>query len=199
MKTIAWDVDDVLNDLMLAWLEQKWKAEHEDCTLRYGEITENPPQKLLGVSIDEYLRSLDEYRLSALYQQMVPVKEIMEWFDRYGNNFRHIALTATPLVAASASAQWVFKHFGSWIRTFHFVPSKRAGQNIPEYDAGKSAFLQWIAKVDVFVDDSPANIKAAESIGVRSILWPRHWNDSLQTQHEALTTLEDFLNKKETV
>lgn len=192
MKTIAWDVDDVLNDLMRLWLEQKWIKEHNNCKVRYQEVVENPPHRLLGVGIDEYLRSLDDYRLSALYQQMTPVKEIMEWFDRYGNNFRHIALTATPLVAASASAQWVFKHFGSWIRTFHFVPSKRAGQNIPEYDTGKSAFLQWIAKVDVFVDDSPINIKVAESAGIRGILWPRPWNNSKLTISEALASMEDF-------
>lgn len=198
MKTIAWDVDDVLNDLTQMWFEQKWRKDHEDCTLRYGEITENPPQKLLGVGIDEYLHSLDEYRLSALYRQMAPVREIMEWFDRYGNNFRHIALTATPLVAASASAQWVFKHFGSWIRTFHFVPSKRTGQNIPEYDADKAAFLQWLSKVDVFVDDSPTNIETAEGIGTRGILWPRTWNNSIQTPSEALTSMGDFLNKRET-
>ncbi len=193
MKTIAWDVDDVLNDLMRVWFEQKWKAEHKDCSLQYGEIRENPPHRQLGVGIDAYLCSLDAYRLSALYQQMTPVKEIMEWFARYGDSFRHIALTATPLVAASASAQWVFKHLGRWIRTFHFVPSKRAGQDIPEYDADKSGFLQWIAKVDVFVDDSPVNIKVAEDAGVRCVLWPKPWNASKLTVSDALASMEKFL------
>jgi len=198
MKTIAWDVDDVLNDLMMMWLKQKWIEEHKDCRLRYEGLIENPTHRLLGVGINEYLSSLDGYRLSALYQQMTPVKEIMEWFARCGNNFRHIALTAVPLVAASASAQWVFTHFGAWIRTFHFVPSKRAGQNIPDYDNDKSAFLKWLAKADVFIDDSPVNIKDAESAGIRSILWPRPWNDSKLTPVEALTSMEDFLNDGET-
>ena len=97
MKTIAWDVDDVLNDLMLTCgFKQKWIKEHKDCKVRYPEVAENPPHRLLGVGINEYLSSLDEYRLSALYQQMTPIKEIMEWFARGGNNFRHIALTAVP-------------------------------------------------------------------------------------------------------
>lgn len=194
MKTIAWDVDDVLNDLMLMWFKQKWVEDHKDCKLRYEELAENPPHRLLGVCINEYLRSLDEYRLSALYQQMTPVKELMDWFARHGNNFRHIALTAVPLVAASASAQWVFKHFGTWIRTFHFVPSKRAGQNIPDYDADKAAFLKWLSKVDVLVDDNIANIETAGAIGIKGILWPRPWNDSKQTISEALTLLNDFLD-----
>ena len=160
--------------------------------MRYPEVVENPPHRLLGVGINEYLSSLDEYRLSALYQQMTPVKEIMEWFARCGNNFRHIALTAVPLVAASASAQWVFKHFGAWIRTFHFVPSKGMDKISPDYDTDKSAFLQWLAKVDVFVDDNIANIETAEAIGIKGLLWPRPWNDSKLTTSEALAPMEDF-------
>ena len=79
MKTIAWDVDDVLNDLMLMWFRQRWIIEHDDCKLKYEELTENPPHRLLGISVYEYLQSLDDYRLSPLYQQMKPVKEVMEW------------------------------------------------------------------------------------------------------------------------
>jgi len=198
MKTIAWDVDDVLNNLMLMWFKQKWIEEHKDCKLNYEELVENPPHRLLGVGINEYLNSLDEYRLTNLYQQMNPGKEVIDWFNKYGDDFRHIALTSVPLVAASASAQWVFRHFGVWIRTFHFVPSKRDGQNIREYDNNKSAFLAWISKVDVFIDDSSSNINDAKSIGIKGILWPRPWNDSKLTPQEALLLMENFLEKGST-
>lgn len=191
MKTISWDVDDVLNDLMQMWFEQKWVKDKSECRLRYEKLTENPPHRLLGVHLNGYLSSLDEYRLSSLYQQMVPAKEVVGWFVKNGDNFRHIALTAVPLVAASASAQWVFKHFGRWIRTFHFVPSKREGEKIPEYDVDKGAFLKWLRQVNVLVDDSPANIRAAESIGIKGILWPRPWNESKLTIQETLILLED--------
>lgn len=176
MKTIAWDVDDVLNDLMREWLERKWLAYHPDCAIQYEDITENPPARLLNTTLDSYLRSLDEFRLSQLYQRLSPVEEVMNWFDNNGNNFRHIALTAVPLAAASASARWVFKHFGCWIRTFHFVPSKREGENIQEYDNDKGDFLKWIQKVDVLVDDSLANIQSAQKAGIKGIIMPRPWN-----------------------
>ena len=192
MKTIAWDVDDVLNDLMRLWLEQKWMKEHDNCKVRYPEIVENPPHRLLGVAIEEYLISLDEYRLSSMYQQMAPVKEVMSWFEKNGSNFRHIALTAVPLVAASASAQWVFRHFGPWIRTFHFVPSKREGDKIPEYDNDKGAFLKWIQKVDILVDDSHANIQAARSVGVKGIIFPKPWNKNKTSIGGALRELENI-------
>ncbi|MBI4707669.1 MAG: hypothetical protein HY761_07070 [Candidatus Omnitrophica bacterium] len=193
MKTIAWDVDDVLNDLMQSWFEQKWLKDHPDCNIRYDEITENPPHKLLGGSIDEYLLSLDRFRLSPLYQEMNPVNEVMEWFSKYGGNFHHIALTATPLIAVSASAQWVFRHFGRWIRTFHFVPSKRQEQVIPEYESDKGDFLQWIFRVDVLVDDGESNIMSAEKVGCKGILIPRPWNKSKISIGETLSMLTDIL------
>lgn len=192
IKTIAWDVDDVLNDLMQMWFEQKRVKANSECRLRYEELIENPPHRLLGFHLNDYLNSLDEFRLLPLYQQISPVKEIMEWFVKYGDNFRHIALTAVPLVAAPASAQWVFKHFGRWIRTFHFVPSKRDEEKIPEYDIDKGAFLKWMQQINVIVDDSPANIRAAESIGIKGILWPRPWNESKLTIQETLILLEDI-------
>lgn len=191
-------MDDVLNDLMHSWFEQKWTKERGDCKLKYLDITENPPHRLLGVSIEEYLNSLDEFRLSPLYQQMSPAMEVMEWFSEYGKDFRHIALTAVPLTAASASAQWVFKHFGIWIRTFHFVPSKRKEQNIPDYDNDKAAFLEWLSKVDVLIDDSPVNVNAAENMGIKGILWPRPWNNSKLTTAETLRLLENFQNTART-
>lgn len=193
IKTIAWDVDDVLNDLMRSWLEQKWMKEHDNCKVRYSEIAENPPHRLLGISIDEYLRSLDEFRLSPLYQQMRPAGEVIGWFSEYGKDFRHIALTAVPLKAASASAQWVFKHFGAWIRTFHFVPSKRQGQAIPEYESDKGGFLQWISVADAFIDDSESNIMSAEKVGCKGILMPQPWNKSKNTIEETLSVLSSLV------
>jgi hypothetical protein len=192
LKTIAWDIDDVLNDLMLMWFGQKWIKDHRECRLRYEELTENPPHGLLGVDINDYLSSLDEYRLSGLYQQMLPVKEVMDWFVKYGNKFRHIALTAVPLVASSASAQWVFKYYGAWIRTFHFVPSRREGQEIPEYEKDKGDFLKWISKVDLLVDDNKSNIVSAENAGCKGILIPRPWNESKIPIEKTLLMIPDM-------
>lgn len=193
MITIAWDIDDVLNDLMRMWFQEKWVLDHKDCELNYKDITKNPPHNLLRADIKEYLKSLDEYRISDLYQQMSPVKEIMEWFAEYGDKCRHIALTAVPLIAVSASAQWVFRHYGIWIRTFHFVPSKRAGQSIPSYERDKSEFLKWIEKVDVLIDDNHENINAAKSVGVNGILWPRPWNNAKITTRDALLSLNKII------
>jgi hypothetical protein len=161
----------------------------------YKDITENPPHRLLKTGINEYRRSLDEFRLSALYQQMPPVREVSVWFNKYGSGFRHIALTSAPLIAASASAQWVFRNFGTWIRTFHFIPSERQGQDIPEYDRDKAAFLGWLKKADVLIDDNIANINDAEKVGVRGVLFPRPWNHSKKTIAGAIRTLGDASSK----
>lgn len=188
MVTIAWDIDDVLNELMRFWLEKAWLPKHPS-TIRYNEITENPPHKLLEVSKEEYLNSLDEFRLSTQYRKMQPVPEVKNWFLNYGKLFRHVAITAVPVHAAYVSAEWVLRHFGVWIRMFHFVPSLRKGQRIPQYDKSKKDFLRWFGKVDIFIDDNDANIQGCRNLGIKGILFPRPWNRSRLTISETLEML----------
>lgn len=186
MVTIAWDIDDVLNELMRFWLEEKWVTGHPGCSLKYNGIRENPPHKLLGVSKKEYLTSLDEFRLSGQYRKMQPVPEVKDWFIQNGRFFRHIAITAVPIHAAYVSAEWVLRHFGVWIRTFHFVPSVRRGLKIPQYHKSKSDFLRWFGKVGIFIDDNEANLRDCRNLGIKGILFPRPWNRSKLTISETL-------------
>ncbi|OGW41235.1 MAG: hypothetical protein A2Y97_11310 [Nitrospirae bacterium RBG_13_39_12] len=190
MITIAWDIDDVLNDLMRCWFWEKWLPDHQECKKSYEDLKENPPHRILGVSLNEYLQSLDEFRLSEQYMKMKPVRDIMEWFLSQGRNFRHIALTAVPLRASSISAQWVIKNFGKWIRTFHFVPSKRSLEDIPEYDKDKGDFLKWFGRVDILIDDNPENIKNVSISGIKGLLIPKPWNTETHSTLEVLNTLK---------
>ncbi len=189
MITIAWDIDDVLNDLMRCWFKEKWLPVHQECKKTYEDLKENPPHKVLGASLHEYLKSLDEYRLSEQYPQMRPVQNIMEWFLQFGRNFRHIALTAVPITASPISAHWVIKNFGRWIRTFHFVPSKRSQEDIPEYERDKADFLQWFGKADIYIDDNLENIESAKKAGIQSVLMPRPWNNQNHSVEEILQSL----------
>lgn len=186
MLTIGWDVDDVLNNLMRDWLNKEWLPKHAGCHLKYQDIKINPPHKLLSVTRNEYLESLDSFRLTKLYRKMKPVKDVLEWFRSHGTSYRHIAITSVPKIAASSSAGWVFNNFGEWIRTFHFVPSRREGQNIPQYDNDKAGYLKWLNKVDIFVDDNEENIKGAQILGIKCILCPRPWNTGAGSISELL-------------
>ena len=60
MKTIVWDVDDVLNDLMREWIENWSRPARPGCTIAYHAITKNPPPRVLGISLEEYRKPLDE-------------------------------------------------------------------------------------------------------------------------------------------
>jgi len=193
MKTIIWDIDDVLNEMMRLWLERYWVPSHPNCTLIYEEITGNPPHSLLGVSISEYLASLDDFRLSKIAEEMTPVPEVLSWFQQNGEYFRHVGLTSVPLIASSRSAAWVMKYFGQWIRTFHVVPSSRECERIPVYDQSKEDFLRWFGKADIFVDDNHLNIESAQKLGIHTILIPRPWNGSRITLAESLQVLSSYL------
>lgn len=188
MLTIAWDVDDVLNDLTLAWFNCRWKPAHPACALSYADLAENPPDRVLGISRGEYLGSLDEFRTSACADAMHPNSAVLEWLRQYGARYRHMALTARPLHSAPHCASWLFRHFGGYVRGFGLVPS-RLDPALPVYDRDKGEFLDWFGKAAVLVDDNEENIRAAERFGIRCVVYPQPWNRARYSIHESLQRL----------
>jgi hypothetical protein len=192
MITVVWDVDDVLNDLMRAWFEQSWKPEDAGCGVEYGDLRENPPHRALGISLNQYLASLDAFRETPAGTALTPDPELLKWFGEHGSKFRHIALTARPLETGPDVAAWVMRHFGAWIRCFGIVPT-RAPLAIPAYDSGKGDYLRWLGKGDVFIDDSPENLRQAEALGLKTFTWPQPWNDAPMPSTEILEQLLDMV------
>lgn len=188
LPSIAWDVDDVLNDLMRVWLDSWWRPAHPGCQINYESVTENPPYHLLAASKDEYLDSLDAFRQRE-YGRLTPVREVRGWFEAHGDRFRHHAMTAVPLTCAPVSAGWVLTHFGRWVRSFHFVPSDRPGDESPRYDRNKGEFLSYLGSVDILVDDNPDQVAAARAGGVAAVLFPRPWNGAARPVAAALDEL----------
>jgi hypothetical protein len=191
MRTIAWDVDDVLNDLMRVWLETHWRPGHPGADVVYGRIVENPPHRLLGVDPKVYLDSLDDFRLSGHYQEMLPLPQVHAWFLEHGDDHRHIAVTSVPMKAASVSAAWVQAHFGRWIRTFHVVPSPREGDGHKAYDRNKVEAIRSLGGADLFIDDMPGNLTGCEQAGMRGLVFPRPWNKSTQGIEDLLRSLTE--------
>jgi FMN phosphatase YigB (HAD superfamily) len=188
VKTIIWDVDDVLNDLMRAWFTREWLPDHPHCTLTYEEIQENPPHRVLNISLEEYLASIDNFR-SAKGPQLQLAPAVLGWFQAHGNKSRHAVLTAVPLQAADVWAAWVLKNLGRWVRSFNFVPSLREKQLIPNYDQTKADFLTWWGQGDILVDDNAAALEAARSLGLQTILIPQPWNNGRGSLSDALDEL----------
>jgi hypothetical protein len=187
MKVIMWDVDDVLNDLMGDWFRSIWIPNHPDCTLKYSGISENPPHRLLGVTKSEYLASLDAFRQSS-FKELKPLPEILEWFSLYGKKAEHRVVTAVPVNAAHYSAEWVFRHFGTWIRSFNIVPSPRDGQE----DHGvksKSDYIRTFSKVDIVVEDNLDTIRSMKELGIETVAIPRPWNSASETLEQSLRAL----------
>jgi hypothetical protein len=185
-RTLVWDVDDVLNDLMRDWFDYEWRASHPECEITYDDLKCNPPHDVLGITLSEYLASIDVFRASPRGLNLTPVPEVLGWFDKHGTQFRHLALTARPLESTPVAAEWVFRHFGRWIRGFGFVPSPRAHENLPTYDDSKADWLRWCAVDGVLIDDSPRNLAGARSLGMQAIEIPRPWNNASGTISDAL-------------
>ena len=193
MKTVVWDVDDVLNDLMREWFTRKWLPSRSGSNIQYIDLTENPPHRLLGITLGEYLESLDEFRHSDL-GKLQPVPEALAWFEKHGAQCRHIALTSVPLHAAHISAGWVMRHFGRWIRSFNIVPSPRDDDCAASYDKTKEDFLGWWGKADIIVDDSEFNISTAQELGITGVMMPRPWNRSAEEIGGTFDRLAQLIN-----
>lgn len=190
---IMWDVDDVLNDLMGEWFRSSWRKTYPECSLEYSMITSNPPHELLDVPKEKYLDSLDEFRLHH-FQDLMPLPEMQEWFSLHGHMARHIVVTSVPLKSAHCSAEWVFTHFGRWIRSFNIVPSLRPDDPPDLCGTNKADYLRaTFSKVDVVVEDNPCNIDSMKRLGIDTVTIPRPWNGVRGTIGEALTELTGLI------
>ena len=174
LPLIAWDVDDVLNDLMGNWFEGKWLPEHPGCRLHFTDLTQNSPERLLGVEREAYLQSLDEYRLTK-YQSMEPDKNALRWFRDCGEQYRHVVVSAVSLKAVHISAEWVYRHFGQWMRGFFVAPTSRGEKLVEGYPTTKQDIFQGWIRPDVFIDDNPANIAQAKACNIPAILRKKPW------------------------
>jgi FMN phosphatase YigB (HAD superfamily) len=191
MKTVVWDVDDVLNRLMLDWFTLVWKPANPSSGVEYTNIATNPPH-LLGLGPLEYLASLDDFRVSENARNMIPNAAVLEWLSQHGARARHMVLTARPLPSAPHVSEWVFRHFGGYVRTVAVVPS-RLEAAWPPYDRSKEEYLRWLGRANILVDDNEENIRAARRLGMHGLLFPQPWNSSRQTEAELLAELTEIL------
>jgi len=189
---ILWDVDDVLNQLMDEWLSF-WKNSqpHETPATQISQITKNPPNQILGISIEEYLASLDEFRNSDLGRNLSPNPKVLHWFEEFGDKYVHFALTARPKETMPTQAAWIYEHFGKWIHSVVSVNPSRPGLECSGHRvfSNKASFVQWLDKPTVLIDDSEENIRTAKEHCQTVLLFPQPWNSSNQTAEELLLKL----------
>jgi len=189
MKTIVWDIDDVLNDLTRSWFDSVWKRENPEMEMQYEQLTLNPPHELLGMSREAYQCSLDRFRLSSEATEMKPDSSVLNWFNKWGAEYRHIALTARPIKTVSPAVSWLMDNFGEWFEGFGFVPSRRLDEHPKQPDKKKRDFLAWLGKANYFIDDHVENIEGSDELGIRSFIAAQPWNGGNMTVIEILETI----------
>ncbi len=192
MLTIAWDMDDVLNDLIWAWFHEEWLPSHPDCRLQYRDLLENPPHRILGIESGEFVNMIDAYRESDKAAKLTPSPQILDWLASYGALCLHAVVTARPIGSLPQMSHWLFRHFGGYVRALGVVPVRlKPGE--PAYHNTKGEFRSWFGKIDVLVDDSEENLRSAEASGVRGILFPQPWNSNRGTVSDTLRLVTDMV------
>lgn len=193
MKTIAWDVDDTLNNFMRIWLTHWRTYADKSKIVDYSQLIENPPGRILGIEHAKYLESIDSFRLSKEYELVTPLDPVLSWFKTHGHKARHIVVTAVPIFAAPASAAWVMQHFGTWIRSYNVIPSWRTDFQIPVYFQNKTEFLSWFGNVDILVEDNVDNLISAQSAGFDVVGIPQPWNKIEDDLESALEKIKIYI------
>lgn len=193
MKIIVWDIDDVLNDLTKEWFTSFSLDINITCSLKFEDLKENPPHNLLGITEEFYIKSLDKFRKEQGHK-LKPLMETLSWFERKGDRYFHIALTATPFFYVPLSAEWLFNNYGKWFNSFNFVPSKREGDGYRYRFSTKLSLIKLFRNIDAFIDDNESNIEDVSTIGVKTFLFPRPWNKSQYSSvNEFFEDLDRFL------
>jgi hypothetical protein len=176
---------------MYSWFHEYQETYNPTSTLKYQELSQNPPHEIIGITLKEYLCSLDEFRDSEKGRSLTPNKQVLNWLTKDGAKYRHVGLTARSKQTIPALAEWTFHHFGDWIRTLSFIPANREGESLPVYDKSKTDFLKWLEKADFYVDDLSENVKEAEEIGITAFLFPQPWNNGQLATREILSKISD--------
>lgn len=191
MLTIAWDIDDVLNNLMYEWLNW-YKQSHTECIVEYKDLKENPPHNILGCTKEEYIKSLTEFRLLK-YESLTPNPEVVSWFKKYGDKAYHIVVTSTRYSTEYVSSSWLFKHFYTWIRGFFVAPSYDENSKCIVYDQNKYQFLRRTRLADIIIDDNQEVIDQCRLLGIEAFLVKKPWNTSKSTLTKILHDITKFL------
>ncbi|MBR3708800.1 MAG: hypothetical protein IKM17_07310 [Lentisphaeria bacterium] len=189
---LIWDVDDVLNTLMQQYAACGFPENSKK--LSYGELTENPPHDLLGISKEDYLASLDRVRACGFYD-LPPRPEVMAFFAECGHLFDHIVLSAVPLRFMEKSSAWVLHYFGEWIQNCLFIPSPRPDCCVKsQMFSSKAEAVGFFGPRAVLIDDAVKNVEETLSSGGRAVYFPAPWNRERNTDADVfLTSLRGFV------
>jgi len=187
---LIWDVDDVLNQLMGAWLKY-WNHENNS-NFVLKDIKENPPNKILGISREIYFNSLDEFRNTEAGKSVQEDSTVKNWFNNHGNKYNHMACTARPIETMPNQSWWIYQNYGQWIHTIHAAGTYRELET--DYrTVSKADFISWIDQKVIFIDDSEENINAVSATGSDTILYPQPWNGANYSAKNFITILNSKL------
>jgi hypothetical protein len=175
MLHICFDIDDTLNNLMEEYLKWFNKIYSSNTPISYNEIIDNPPHEILRISEKHYRQTLYQFRMIN-YKYLIPDPNVLKWFKKHGHRAHFSVLTSAFKDCIPVVANWVFLHFGEWIRTFAFVPSAIDENDIHNvYDIDKAGWLHR-NNVDIYIDDNPITCWKVSLCNIKSHCVKQPWS-----------------------
>jgi len=195
MVIVAWDVDDVLSELVREWIRFKQPA------VKYEDIVCELPDLRWGYAGTqaEFLAELDDVKQNH-HHEFRPCAAVLDWFRTTGHLAEHVAITSAPRFLMPVMSEWVFRMYGEWIYTVHCMPSKRPNVEDHPYFIGnsKGRFLRdhyFNQRPVLLIDDLSHNIQSAHDHGIPCVTFPQPWNGSKESVGAALERVTHWVTQ----
>jgi uncharacterized protein len=174
---IAVDIDGVLRDTMSGF----WKYYNKRNSINYdvNKQSEYKINKILGISLDEACKLLDEYCLSEDFKMVNPIDGSKEAILLLRESHELFAITASPSWMEEMTWEFFEKHFADSFSQLIFSGEFYPGQTLKSKDK-----ICEDLGIGMIVEDNADHSESYANNGLRVLLLDQPWNQ--EVSHENL-------------
>lgn len=167
MVRIGIDIDEVLSETAKGFLTFYNKKKHTN--FQFNQITEYSFSKVFNISHEEEKTSLMEFFQSSYFTNLSPVEGSVQAVKKLAKKSELYAVSSRPLQLMPLTTKWIKKYFDNSFKEVilmngHFDSTETKSSICKQYD------------IEYFVEDVLDYAKDCASVGVRTFLIDKPWN-----------------------
>jgi 5'(3')-deoxyribonucleotidase len=187
-QTIAVDMDDVLADSAVGWVEHSnamWgmNLTPEDYLENWGEMW--------GVEHEEFIRRRDQILSNDIVNTFTPNMEAKAVLLKLKKHYKLIITSARNFVIKEGTHKWLGEYFKDVFEEVHLAGFYDSGRK-DAHLMTKAELLQTVG-ADFLIDDQPKHCLAAAEVGITAILFGDYaWNREVGKLPKGVTRAKNW-------
>lgn len=166
MNTIAFDFDDVVCDITLAFL--KFNQDYYGVNVDFNSLGDNV-YKSLGITSNEENNRWNQFFQNKTYAYPNPKTNILDFFLRLKEKYKLILVSARKKIWQYQLRNWLDKYMKGIFDQVIFLDS-------PENRGKSKAKICEINNCFLLIDDEPRHIEGCLKTKVKGVLFNQPWN-----------------------